>query len=164
MKAKVAIIMGSDSDLKGMSDAIDVLKDFKISHHVEVVSAHRTPEKMVKFSKSASKNGFEVIIAGAGGAAHLPGMIASLTNLPVIGVPIVTGQIKGLDSLLSIAQMPKGVPVATMAVGNSFNAGLLAARILGLKSKALQVKLTDFQKTQKSKVVQMNKNLKETLS
>lgn len=164
MKAKVAVIMGSDSDLPGMKDAVDVLDSFGVKTHVEVVSAHRTPEKMVSFAKKAKAQGFQVIIAGAGGAAHLPGMVASMTTLPVIGVPIVTGKIKGLDSLLSIAQMPKGVPVATMAVGNSHNAGLLAARILGLNSKPLQARLAKFQSSQKNKVARMNKNLKDKLS
>lgn len=164
MKAKVAVIMGSDSDLPGMKDALDVLDSFGIQCHVEVVSAHRTPEKMVSFAKKAQTQGFQVIIAGAGGAAHLPGMVASMTTLPVIGVPIVTGKIKGLDSLLSIAQMPKGVPVATMAVGNSHNAGLLAARILAIHSKSLQKQLSQFQRSQKAKVSRMNKNLKDKLS
>ena len=163
MKKSVAIIMGSHSDLEGMNDAIQVLKDFGISHHVEVVSAHRTPEKMMQFSKNAKKRGFKVIIAGAGGAAHLPGMVASLTTLPVIGVPIVIGKMKGLDSLLSIAQMPKGVPVATMAVDNSYNAGLFAARILGASSSTLSKKLLQFQKQQVTKVTKMNRNLKQKL-
>ncbi|MCB0408307.1 MAG: 5-(carboxyamino)imidazole ribonucleotide mutase [Bdellovibrionales bacterium] len=163
MKKSVAIIMGSHSDLDGMNDAIQVLKDFGISHHVEVVSAHRTPEKMMQFSKNAKKRGFKVIIAGAGGAAHLPGMVASLTTLPVIGVPIVIGKMKGLDSLLSIAQMPKGVPVATMAVDNSYNAGLFAARILGASSSTLSKKLLQFQKQQVTKVTKMNRNLKQKL-
>ncbi len=164
MKAQVAVIMGSDSDLPGMKDAIDILEFFGIKLHVEVVSAHRTPEKMLNFAKKARHQGIQVIIAGAGGAAHLPGMVASMTTLPVIGVPIVTGKIKGLDSLLSIAQMPKGVPVATMAVGNSHNAGLLATRILSLRSKPLQNKLLKFQRSQKIKVSQMNQKLKDKLS
>lgn len=164
MKTKVAIIMGSDSDLKSMRDATEALEQFKISYSLKVVSAHRTPEEMVEFAKTAKEKGIQVIIAGAGGAAHLPGMVASLTTLPVIGVPITTGKIRGLDSLLSIAQMPKGVPVATMAVDNSFNAGLLAARILSLNDSALSHKLARFQAAQKTKVKKMNQNLKDKLS
>ena len=156
----VAIIMGSDSDLKAMSGAQEALNYFSISYEVKIVSAHRTPKAMVKYAEQAQKKGFKLIIAGAGGAAHLPGMVASLTPLPVIGVPIQVGKLEGLDALLSIAQMPKGVPVATMAVDNSYNAGLLAARILALSSKKLREKLDDFQKTQKDKVKFANKNLR----
>lgn len=159
-RPKVAIIMGSDSDLKIMNQAEELLKEFKISSHLEIVSAHRTPEKMVEFSKSAYDQGFQVIIAGAGGAAHLPGMVASLTTLPVIGVPVNVTSLNGLDALLSIAQMPKGVPVATMAVDNAYNAGLLAAKILALQDLKLQKKLTSFMKKQKNKVHMMNKNIK----
>jgi 5-(carboxyamino)imidazole ribonucleotide mutase len=158
-KSSVAIIMGSDSDLKTMQAAAEVLKEFKISYHIEVVSAHRTPEKMFSFAKEAHENGFHVLIAGAGGAAHLPGMVASLTHLPVIGVPVTIGKLKGIDALLSIAQMPKGVPVATMAVDNAYNAGLLAARILSLQDSRLEKKLIAFQKKQSLKVKKMNKNL-----
>lgn len=152
----VAIIMGSDSDLKIMKQAADILKDFKISYKIQVVSAHRTPNEMVRFAESAAACGFKIIIAGAGGAAHLPGMVASLTTLPVIGVPVNVTSLKGLDALLSIAQMPKGVPVATMAVDNATNAGLFAARILGLNNLNLQKKLSAFTKTQRIKVQKMN--------
>lgn len=157
---KVAIIMGSETDLKVMKEAEKILKELKIKTHVEIVSAHRTPEKMVDFAKSAVKKGFKVIIAGAGGAAHLPGMVASLTTLPVIGVPIQVTKLNGLDALLSIAQMPKGVPVATMAVDNATNAGLFAARILGASDESIQKKLEKFQKSQRAKVAGMNRRLK----
>jgi phosphoribosylaminoimidazole carboxylase PurE protein len=163
-KADVAIIMGSDSDLPVLKPAIDLLNEFKVKTHVEVVSAHRTPEKMISFAKSAEKNGFQVIIAAAGGAAHLPGMVASVTNLPVIGVPVKVGKINGVDSLLSIAQMPKGVPVATMAVDNSYNAGLLSIRILALRQSKLRTKLDAYQKGLKVKVSKMNKGLADKLS
>lgn len=164
MKAKVAIIMGSDSDWPVMEAASTALKEFKIPFHVEVISAHRTPEKMMSFAKKASQNGFKVIIAGAGGAAHLPGMVASATTLPVIGVPVKLKNLKGLDSLLSIVQMPKGVPVATMAIDNSYNAGLLAARIIGSNSKRVASDLEKYQKQLKVKVQKMNKGLKEILN
>ncbi len=157
---KVAIIMGSSTDLPILRQAEACLKEFKIKTHIEIVSAHRTPEKMVEFAKSAQQKGFSVIIAGAGGAAHLPGMVASLTTLPVIGVPIQVGSLKGLDALLSIAQMPKGIPVATVAVDNGYNAGLLAARMIGITHAPTQKKLGTFQKKQKSKVQKMNKELK----
>lgn len=163
MKAKVAIIMGSESDWKVMSGASEALKQFSIPFMVEVVSAHRTPDKMKSFARKAEKYGIKVIIAGAGGAAHLPGMMASLTHLPVIGVPVRLKNLNGLDSLLSIAQMPQGVPVATMAIDNSFNAGLLAARILGTGSKTIQSKLKSYQKSLKTKVSKMNTNLKQLL-
>jgi len=159
-KASVAIIMGSDSDLKTMETAAQALKEFKIRYHIEVVSAHRTPDKMVSFANEAHKNGFQIIIAGAGGAAHLPGMVAALTHLPVIGVPVTIGKLKGIDALLSIAQMPKGVPVATMAVDNAYNAGLLAVRILALQDSSLEKKLIAFQKKQSLKVKKMNANLR----
>lgn len=155
----VAIIMGSDSDLKAMSGAQEALDYFSISYEMKIVSAHRTPKAMVKYAEQAQSKGFKLIIAGAGGAAHLPGMVASLTPLPVIGVPIQVGKLEGLDALLSIAQMPRGVPVATMAVDNSYNAGLLAARILALSSKRLQTKLEEFQKSQKDKVKLANQKL-----
>jgi len=163
-KAEVAIIMGSDSDLPVLKPAVDLLAEFRVSTHIEVVSAHRTPEKMISFGKSAEKKGFQVIIAAAGGAAHLPGMVASVTNLPVIGVPVKVGKINGVDSLLSIAQMPKGVPVATMAVDNSYNAGLLAVRILALRQVRLRKRLETYQKGLKTKVTKMNKGLANKLS
>lgn len=139
--ALVAIVMGSESDLSIMQDAQKVLAEFEVSHIIEVVSAHRTPEEMVKFAKNASSK-HRVIIAGAGGAAHLPGMIAAMTSLPVIGVPISLKYLDGMDSLLSIVQMPRGVPVATVAIGNGTNAGLLAVRILAQSLEGQKLKLT----------------------
>lgn len=136
-RIQVAIIMGSQSDAKVMKDAARALKDFGVAFEMKVVSAHRTPEFMQEYALEARERGLGVIIAGAGGAAHLPGMVASLTTLPVIGVPIALKALKGLDSLLSIAQMPKGVPVATVAVDNAYNAGLLAVRILSLNQNDL---------------------------
>ncbi|MBU6263477.1 MAG: 5-(carboxyamino)imidazole ribonucleotide mutase [Actinomycetales bacterium] len=137
----VAIIMGSDSDWPTMEAAANVLDDFGISYTAEVVSAHRMPDEMAEFAKSATKNGYKVIIAGAGGAAHLPGMVASLTVLPVIGVPVPLANLEGMDSLLSIVQMPAGIPVATVGIGNAKNAGILAARILATSDSALQSKV-----------------------
>ena len=128
---KAAIIMGSQSDYPIMKDCEKILKILKIKHQVLIVSAHRTPKRMFQFAESAEKNGFGVIIAGAGGAAHLAGMIASLTTLPVLGVPMETKKLKGLDSLLSMAQMPKGVPIGCLAIDGAYNAGLLAASIIG---------------------------------
>jgi len=160
---KVAIIMGSDSDWPVMKGAAETLEQFKVAFHVEVVSAHRTPKKMIRFAQNAKTKGFEVIIAGAGGAAHLPGMVASVTTLPTIGIPVALKKLGGLDSLLSIAQMPKGVPVATMAINNSANGALLALRILSLRSKLLSNKLIQFQKNQKTKVQAANKKLKKEL-
>lgn len=149
----VGIIMGSDSDLSVMAAAAELLDDLKVAFEVRIISAHRTPGEMLKYAEQAEENGIKVIIAGAGGAAHLPGMVASATTLPVIGVPVEKGKMKGLDALLSIAQMPKGVPVATMAVDNAFNAGLLAARILALADKKLNERLKRFMKAQKTKVL-----------
>lgn len=137
----VAIIMGSDSDWPTMEAAALALDEFGISYSAEVVSAHRMPEEMAQFAKSASKNGYKVIIAGAGGAAHLPGMVASLTTLPVIGVPVPLANLEGMDSLLSIVQMPAGIPVATVGIGNAKNAGILAARILATADDSLSVKV-----------------------
>lgn len=129
-KPLVGVTMGSDSDLPVMADAIEVLDDLAIGYEVRIVSAHRTPDVMAEYGRTAATRGLKVIIAGAGGAAHLPGMLAAYTTLPVIGVPVPVGNLQGVDALLSIAQMPKGVPVATMAIGNARNAGLLAGRIL----------------------------------
>ena len=137
----VAIIMGSDSDWPTMESAANVLEEFGISYTAEVVSAHRMPEEMADFAKSAAKNGYKIIIAGAGGAAHLPGMVASLTPLPVIGVPVALANLEGMDSLLSIVQMPAGIPVATVGIGNAKNAGILAARILATSDSALLSKV-----------------------
>ena len=140
---KVAIVMGSQSDYSTMKLSEKVLKMLKIKYETKIVSAHRTPKRMYEFAKSSEKNGFSVIIAGAGGSAHLPGMIASLTKIPVIGVPIESKKLKGIDSLLSIAQMPKGIPVGTVAIGEdgAINAGLLAASILSLSDRVLKKKL-----------------------
>ncbi len=140
---KVAIVMGSQSDYKTMQYCQKVLKILKIKHEIKIVSAHRTPDRMYKFAKTAEKNNISVIIAGAGGSAHLPGMIASLTTLPVIGVPIESKKLKGLDSLLSIAQMPKGIPVGTVAIGKdgAINAGLLAASIISVTDTKTKKKL-----------------------
>jgi 5-(carboxyamino)imidazole ribonucleotide mutase len=133
----VSIIMGSDSDLPTMKGAIAVCEDFAIPHEVAIVSAHRTPEQMVEYAKQAHIRGLKVIIAGAGGAAHLPGMVAALTPLPVIGVPVASRHLQGLDSLYSIVQMPAGIPVATVAIGNAQNAGLLAVQVLACQQPAL---------------------------
>ena len=140
---KVAVVMGSDSDWDVMKPAVDVLRDAKVDVVSEVVSAHRTPEKMMTFSQSAQSEGFKVIIAGAGGAAHLPGMIASMTRLPVIGVPVALRTLDGMDSLLSIVQMPNGVPVATVGIGQAKNAGILALRILGLENGSVAKSLEE---------------------
>ncbi len=150
---KVAVIMGSKNDWEHMKDAIDVLKQFNVDYEVRVVSAHRTPEFMMDYAKQASSRGIEVIIAGAGGAAHLPGMVASLTHLPVIGVPIPSRNLNGLDSLLSIVQMPYGTPVATVAIGSSKNAALLAIRILSIKYKELEEKMKKFMDEMKNDVL-----------
>jgi len=157
---EIAIIMGSSSDLAIMSEARDIIEKFGLEAHVEVVSAHRTPEKMVEFGKNAKQNGFKVIIAGAGGAAHLPGMVASLTTLPVIGVPInSSNSIEGIDSLLSIAQMPGGVPVATVAINGAMNAGLLALQILATANSQVSEKLENYKNELKEKVQKMNDEL-----
>ena len=137
----VGVVMGSDSDLPVMQSAVDILGELGIGHEVRVTSAHRTPDEMIQYGKDAAGRGIQVIIAGAGGAAHLPGMLASVTILPVIGVPVRTSALSGMDSLLSIVQMPRGVPVATVAVDNATNAGLLAARILALSDPELAAKV-----------------------
>ena len=149
MKAEspqVAVVMGSSSDLSVMRDAVEVLTSFGIEHEVRVVSAHRTPDDMIAYGHAAAGRGLKVIIAGAGGAAHLPGMLAAVTRLPVIGVPVALSHLDGLDSLLSIVQMPKGVPVATMAVNGARNAALLAVRILGITDARLADTMETFQK------------------
>jgi 5-(carboxyamino)imidazole ribonucleotide mutase len=137
----IGVVMGSDSDLPVMQSAVDILGELGIGHEVRVTSAHRTPDEMIQYGKEAADRGIQVIIAGAGGAAHLPGMLASVTILPVIGVPVRTSALSGMDSLLSIVQMPRGVPVATVAVDNATNAGLLAARILALSDPELAAKV-----------------------
>lgn len=156
----VGIIMGSQSDLVIMKDAAAILKEFDIAYEITVVSAHRTPERMVEYAKSAVSRGIKVIIAGAGGAAHLPGMTASLTTLPVIGVPIKSSNsIDGWDSMLSILQMPAGVPVATVALNGAKNAGILAAQILALSNAGLQVKIQEFKNSLKEVVMQSLKDV-----
>jgi 5-(carboxyamino)imidazole ribonucleotide mutase len=161
-KPLVAIVMGSDSDWPVMRNAAQMLSDFGVDYSAEVVSAHRTPDLMFKFAENAVKNGFEIIIAGAGGAAHLPGMIASKTILPVLGVPVPTKQLEGHDSLLSIVQMPKGIPVATFAIGEAgaANAALFAVSILAKHDKGLAKKLSTFRKNQTEKVLSMTLNEK----
>lgn len=144
---KIAIIMGSDSDWEVMKEAAVVLKEFEVEFTTKVVSAHRTPEDMIYFSKTAIDNKFDVIIAGAGGAAHLPGMVASCTTLPVIGVPVRGKNLEGMDSLLSIVQMPKGIPVATVAINNSANAALLALRILSVSNENIRERLSRYQES-----------------
>ncbi len=140
----IGIIMGSDSDLPTMKDAINLCEDFGVEYEVAIVSAHRTPEKMVEYAKTAHKRGIKVIIAGAGGAAHLPGMVASLTPLPVVGVPVATRNLQGIDSLYSIVQMPRGIPVATVAIGNATNAGLLAVQIIASHQPELLNKVQQY--------------------
>ncbi len=153
----VGIIMGSNSDWPTLSNAAEVLESFDIAFESKVVSAHRTPDKMYSYAKSAKERGLQCIIAGAGGAAHLPGMVSALTTLPVLGVPVESKALKGMDSLLSIAQMPGGIPTATFAIGNSGakNAALFAVSILALSNESLAVKLADFRKDQEAKVEAM---------
>lgn len=159
-KAQVGIIMGSSSDLPVMREAEEILKQFGIEAEIAVVSAHRTPELMMEYAASARKRGLKVIIAGAGGAAHLPGMVASVTTLPVIGVPILSSNsIDGWDSVLSILQMPAGVPVATVALNGARNAGILAAQMLGTADAGIARKLDAYKKTLKKKVQDMNAGL-----
>jgi len=160
---KVAIIMGSQSDARSMKEAAKVLRSFKVPFEMKVVSAHRTPEFMQAFALRARKNNIKVIIAGAGGAAHLPGMVASLTTLPVIGVPVALKILKGLDSLLSIAQMPTGVPVASVAIDNAHNAGLLAVRILAVHDSGLVRMLEKHRSAMKAKVKRSQNSLKKFL-
>ena len=151
---KVAVVMGSKSDLPVMQDAIDVLKNFGITTVVDIVSAHRTPEKLMNFSTNAHKNGIQVIIAGAGGAAHLPGMVAAMSPLPVIGVPVKSSNsIDGWDSILSILQMPNGIPVATVALNAAKNAGLLAVQILASANAVLLQKMIDYKESLKQAVL-----------
>lgn len=161
MKMKqVGIIMGSKSDLPVMQKAIDILKEFDIGTDVKIVSAHRTPEVMFEYAKNAKINGIKVIIAGAGGAAHLPGMVASISTLPIIGVPIKSrNSIDGWDSILSILQMPEGVPVATVALNGASNAGIIAAQILGIEDAEISKKLTQYKENLKEKVRKTNKEL-----
>ena len=149
----VGIVMGSDSDLPTLLPAIKVLESFNIPSELRILSAHRTPDRMVKFAEEANSKGLKVIIAGAGGAAHLPGMIAAITPLPVIGVPVLSKALSGIDSMYSILQMPAGIPVATVAIGNGLNAGLLAIQILGISDLNLQKKLIEYRKNMHNEVV-----------
>jgi 5-(carboxyamino)imidazole ribonucleotide mutase len=156
----VGVIMGSDSDLPVMQAAADALTEFGVAHEVRIISAHRTPEEMIEYGKSAAGRGLKAIIAGAGGAAHLPGMVASVTPLPVIGVPVGITKLQGLDALLSIVQMPAGIPVATVAVDNARNAGLLAVRILGAADPALMRKMETFQDQLRELVLEKDRRVR----
>ena len=160
-KMKIAVIMGSSSDWEVMKEACDMLHYFKIPYDTKVVSAHRTPHLMVDFATHAYEKGYQVIIAGAGGAAHLPGMVASMTTLPVIGVPIESKHLKGLDSLLSIVQMPGGIPVATTAIGKAGakNAGILAARMVGMTDETIHTRLHEYEQTLNQKVEAMQNDI-----
>jgi 5-(carboxyamino)imidazole ribonucleotide mutase len=160
----VGVIMGSDSDWPTMKPAAEALAEFGIEHEVSVVSAHRTPRAMLDYAESAAARGLRVLIAGAGGAAHLPGMVAAMTPLPVIGVPVPLKHLDGMDSLLSIVQMPAGVPVATVSIGGARNAGLLAARILGAADPALQARMVAFQEDLRALVAQKDAALKASLT
>jgi 5-(carboxyamino)imidazole ribonucleotide mutase len=157
----VGVIMGSDSDLKVMQAAVDALDEFDVPREVRVVSAHRTPDVMADYARTAAERGLRVIIAGAGGAAHLPGMVASMTPLPVIGVPVPLTHLEGLDSMLSIVQMPAGVPVATVAIGNARNAGLLAVRILATSDDALRDRMARFQQDLADAVNEKDTNVRK---
>lgn len=156
--------MGSDSDWRIMQDASAALTEFGIAHEVEVVSAHRTPDKLISYGREARSRGLKAIIAGAGGAAHLPGMLASLTALPVIGVPVQLATLDGMDSLLSIVQMPAGIPVATVSINGAKNAGLLAARILGAGDPAIAERIEAYAKDLEAQVEEKNRRLKESLA
>ncbi|RKF77462.1 phosphoribosylaminoimidazole carboxylase [Golovinomyces cichoracearum] len=158
----VAVTMGSDSDLPILKPGLEVLEKLQIPFHVTITSAHRTPQRMIEFASSAASNGYKVIIAAAGGAAHLPGMIAACTSLPVIGVPVRGSTLDGLDSLLSIVQMPRGVPVATVAINNSTNAALLAARILGTSDETIRLKVEKHMKQMNNEVVGKAERLEAT--
>ena len=162
-KPIVGVVMGSDSDWSVMSDAAQVLKEFGIEYEVEVLSAHRTPERMIEWGKAAAGRGLKVIIAGAGGAAHLPGMLASVTTLPVIGVPVALAKLDGMDSLLSIVQMPAGIPVATVSINGAKNAGILAARILGSTDSKLSAAMFAYGESLKEQVAAKNAKLKSQI-
>jgi 5-(carboxyamino)imidazole ribonucleotide mutase len=155
----ISIVMGSDSDYKIMEEAENILKEFGAEYEIKIVSAHRTPDRLVEYAKNAKSNGIKVIIAGAGGSAHLPGMIASMTTIPVIGVPVITKTMSGLDSLYSIVQMPPGIPVATMAINGSKNAGLLSVQILSIQSPILSQKLDEYRENMKNKVLSKSQEL-----
>ena len=158
---KIGIIMGSDSDLKVMGEAAKVLEDFNIEYEITIVSAHRTPDRLYEYAKKAKDKGIKVIIAGAGGAAHLPGMVASMTTIPVIGVPIKTKALKGVDSLYSIVQMPAGIPVATVAINGGTNAGLLAVQILSAFSSEINDKITSYRESLKDLVLKKADSLEK---
>ncbi|BBZ27178.1 N5-carboxyaminoimidazole ribonucleotide mutase [Mycolicibacterium madagascariense] len=160
---RVGVIMGSDSDWSVMEEAATALTEFEVRFEVGVVSAHRTPDRMLDYARTAADRGVEVVIAGAGGAAHLPGMVAAVTPLPVIGVPVPLARLDGLDSLLSIVQMPAGVPVATVSIGGARNAGLLAVRILGCADLALRQRMADYQASLEAMVLQKDAALRERL-
>lgn len=160
---RVGLIMGSDSDWPVMSEAATALAEFEVPFEVGVVSAHRTPARMLSYATDAARRGIEVIIAGAGGAAHLPGMVASATPLPVIGVPVPLARLDGLDSLLSIVQMPAGVPVATVSIGGARNAGLLAVRILGASDPELRSQMASYQKSLEQMVLEKDEALRQKL-
>ncbi len=159
MNPEISIIMGSDSDLPTMEAAIAICEQFQVAHEVEIISAHRTPERMVDYASHAHERGIKVIIAGAGGAAHLPGMVAAITPLPVIGVPVQSRQLSGLDSLYSIVQMPRGIPVATVAIGNATNAGLLAVQILAAQQPQLLNAVQQYRADLKQQVRTKQENL-----
>ena len=161
MAPLIGIIMGSDSDLPTMKDAIAICKEFGVETEVAIVSAHRTPERMVEYAQQAHQRGLKVIIAGAGGAAHLPGMVASLTPLPVIGVPVATRNLQGVDSLYSIVQMPGGIPVATVAIGNAKNAGLLAVQIIATQQPKLLEKVQQYRQTLSESVMAKQAKLEQ---
>jgi 5-(carboxyamino)imidazole ribonucleotide mutase len=161
--ARVGVIMGSDTDWTVMSEAAEALAEFDVAFEVGVISAHRTPGRMLDYARGAAGRGLEVIVAGAGGAAHLPGMVASATPLPVIGVPVPLARLDGLDSLLSIVQMPAGVPVATVSIGGARNAGLLAVRILGASDAALRGRMVEFQVNLENLVLQKDEALRRGL-
>lgn len=161
-KPLVGIIMGSDSDLEVMKEAANILEEFEVPYEIKIVSAHRTPDYMTEYAKTAMKRGLKVIIAGAGGSAHLPGMTASHTILPVIGVPIKSKSLDGLDSLLSIVQMPAGVPVATVAINGAKNAGILATEILSIGNEKLQAKLIKYKEKIKEESLRKNKTIELT--
>ncbi|MDM8564330.1 5-(carboxyamino)imidazole ribonucleotide mutase [Candidatus Halobeggiatoa sp. HSG11] len=158
---KVGIIMGSDSDLPVMTEAGNILTQLAVNHELTIVSAHRTPERLFNYAKEAENRGLEVIIAGAGGAAHLPGMVAAITVLPVIGVPVKTSTLQGLDSLLSIVQMPGGVPVATVAINNAKNAGILAAQIIGIKDSKIRDNVRKYKTDLEAMVIKKAEHLEE---
>ena len=162
-KPRVGLIMGSDSDWPVMEAAAEALAEFEVAFEVGVVSAHRTPGRMLDYARAAAGRGIEVIIAGAGGAAHLPGMVASATPLPVIGVPVPLATLDGLDSLLSIVQMPAGVPVACVSIGGARNAGLLAVRILGCADSSLRTRMADFQDSLEAEVLEKDRALQARL-